>query len=203
LDNRLARAKLARAASRLNARCGLPALILLTDDERLADPLSAARALPKGAMVIIRARQLAHRAHLAEALAPIAHARDLILLIADDPALAIRVRAHGVHFPEAHGGRASYWRARRPGWLITSSAHSLWACARAHYADAILLGPVFATRSHLHGATLGPIRTRMIARSVAKPVYALGGIDSRTVTQLENAQLAGVAAIGALASPSP
>ncbi len=65
MGNRLARAKLARAAARLNARCGLPAIILLTDDERLSDPLAAARALPKGSMVIVRARQAAQRAHLA------------------------------------------------------------------------------------------------------------------------------------------
>ena len=199
MSNRLARAKLARAAARLNKGSGLPALILLTDDERLADPLAAARALAEGSMVILRARQSAHRAHLAVALAAIAHARDLVLLIADDPPLAIRARAHGVHFPESHGARAAYWRARRPGWLITQSAHSLRACARAGYADAILLGPVFATKSHPHAAALGSIRARLIARTIAKPVYALGGIDAKTVEQLENSDLAGVAAIGALA----
>jgi thiamine-phosphate pyrophosphorylase len=198
VNDRLARAKLARAAARLNAG-GLPSLILLTDDERLADPLAAARALPKGAMVIVRARQSAHRAHLAQAMAPVAHARDLILLIADDPLLAIRTRAHGVHFPEKHSGRASYWRARRPQWLITSSAHSQMASAQARHADAILLGPVFATQSHPGAQTLGPIRARMIARAIAKPVYALGGIDAKTIMQLANANLAGVAAIGALA----
>lgn len=199
MNNRLARAKLARAAARLNAG-PLPSLVLLTDDERLSDPLAAARALPRGAMVIVRARQSAHRAHLAQALAPIAHARDLILLIADDPELAIRTRAHGVHFPEKHSGRAGHWRARRPQWLITSSAHSQWAAARARYADAILLGPVFATQSHPRAQTLGPIRTRLIAHAIAKQVLALGGIDSKTIMQLSGANLAGVAAIGALAA---
>lgn len=199
MSNRLARAKLARAASRLNA-AGLPSLVLLTDDERLSDPLAAARALPKGAMVIVRARQSAHRAHLAEALAPIAHARNLVMLIADDPLLAIRTRAHGVHFPEKHGAHASYWRARRPQWLITASAHSSRACARARYADALLLGPVLATQSHSGAQTLGSIRTRLIAYSIEKPVYALGGIDSKTIMRLSGARLAGIAAIGALAA---
>ena len=199
MSNRLARAKLARAASRLNAG-GLPSLVLLTDDERLADPLAAARALPKGAMVIVRARQSAHRAHLAQAMAPIVHARDLVLLIADDPLLAIRCGAHGVHFPEKHSARASYWRARRPRWLITASAHSSRASACTRHADAILLGPVFATQSHPGAQTLGPIRTRLIARAIAKPVYALGGIDAKSIMQLNGANLAGVAAIGALAA---
>ena len=199
MHDRLARAKLAREAIRLNGGGKLPALILLTDDERLPDPLAAARVLPKGSMVILRARQSAHRAHLAQALGRIAHARDLIVLIANDPELAIRCHAHGVHFAEAQSARTAHWRARAPRWLITASAHSLAACARARYADAILLGPVFATQSHVRAATLGSIRTRIIARTIRKPIYALGGIDSKSIGQLRNANLAGIAAIGAFA----
>ncbi len=52
----LARAKLARAARALNARFPrLPPLILMTDALRLSDPLEAARGLPKGAAIIVRA----------------------------------------------------------------------------------------------------------------------------------------------------
>jgi thiamine-phosphate pyrophosphorylase len=195
---RLSRAKLARQASRLNAGCGLPALVLLTDDERLPDPVAAARALPKGSMVIVRARQKAHRARLAEALSRIAHERDLIVLIAGDPELAIHARAHGIHLPETHAAQAAHWRARRPHWLISCAAHSLRACMRVRHADAILLGPVFATRSHPDAAVLGAIRTRMIAAAVQTPVYALGGVDAHTAMLLNGAPLAGIAAIGAL-----
>jgi len=171
----------------------------LTDDERLPDPVATARALPKGSMVILRARQKAPRARLAEALSRLAHERDLVLLIADDPELAIHTSAHGIHLPEAHAAQATHWRARRPHWLITCAAHSLRACMRVRYADAILLGPVFATRSHPDAEALGAIRTRSIASAVQTPIYALGGVDAHTVMLLSGAPLAGIAAIGALA----
>ncbi|HEV2563134.1 MAG TPA: thiamine phosphate synthase [Rhizomicrobium sp.] len=171
----------------------------MTDDERLPDPAAAARALPKGSTVILRARQKAHRARLAQTLSRIVHERDLVLLIADDPELAIHIRAHGIHLPEAHAAQAAHWRARRPHWLITCAAHSLQACARVRYADAILLGPVFATQSHPDAAVLGAIRTRSIASAIRTPVYALGGVGAHTAMLLNGAHLAGIAAIGALA----
>lgn len=192
-DAPLARAQLARAAARLGGR-----LVLMTDDERLADPLAAARALPRGALVIVRARQSAHRARLAAALMAVARARNLMVLIAGDGALASKLGAHGVHLSEARAGDAAHWRARRPHWLITLSAHSLAACARAAQADAAILAPVFATASHPGRASLGAVRTRIVARAAPLPVYALGGIDARSVTRLAGARLAGVAAVGAL-----
>jgi thiamine-phosphate pyrophosphorylase len=195
----LSRAKLARQASRLNAGCGLPALVLLTDDERLPDPVAAARALPRGSMVILRARQKARRAELADVLSRVAHERDLVLLIADNPQPAMQIHAHGIHLPQARAHEAAHWRARRPNWLITCAAHSLQSCMGVRYADAILLGPVFQTLSHPGAKPLGAMRTRLIASVSRTPVYALGGIDAHTATHLRGASLAGLAAIGALA----
>jgi thiamine-phosphate pyrophosphorylase len=51
-------------------------------------------------------------------------------------------------------------------------------------ADAALLSPVFATRSHPGGATLGPVRFRLLARQAALPVIALGGMDARRARAL-------------------
>lgn len=198
------RAKLARAAARLNAHgpaAGLlPSLILMTDDERLADPQGAARALPRGSLVILRARDDARRAALAQELMAIARARDLLLLIANDPALAGRIGADGLHLPQARAREAAHWRARHPRWLITCAAHDACAImqARAGCADAVLLSPVFATRSHDGAATLGTMRLRRLAQAARLPVYALGGVDARTALRLDGAPLAGIAAIGAL-----
>jgi len=200
--DRLSRAKLARAAAALNARAGLsgllPPLALMTDDERLADPVAAARALPKRSLVILRARDGAKRAALALNMLRAAHARDLILLIADDPALAHRIGAHGLHLPEARAHEASHWRASHPNWLITAAAHSLAALRRANHADAILLSPVFATKSHEGAPALGALRLRILARQSRKPIYALGGIDVQSVLRLKDSPAAGIAAIGAL-----
>lgn len=201
MADKLARAKLARAARRFAVQSGsaLPSLILMTDDERLADPVAAARALPRGSMVILRTRRTAQRERLAKELSTIAKARGLKFLIAGDPELAARIGADGIHLPEAERWQAAHWRARRANWTIMASAHSLMAVTAARHADAVIVAPVFATASHPGAATLGATRLRLIAQQSALPVYALGGIDARTVRNLEDAKLAGIAAISALA----
>ena len=195
-----ARGKLARLAARLNDG-ELPPLVLMTDDARLPDPFAAACGLPQGSLIVLRARQRGRREELAGALARIARARGLFLSVADDPELAARLGADGVHFPEARAGDLFGWRARRPAWFVTASAHSLQAAARAQTfgADAVFLSPVFATKSHTDRAVLTPLRLRLMTMQLRVPVYALGGIDADTVRQLTGAKLAGVAAIGALA----
>lgn len=61
--------------------------------------------------------------------------------------------------------------------LVT--AHSLREIAMAHRAraDAILLSPVFPTRSHPGGKALGPVRFRLLAARAQVPVIALGGMS--------------------------
>jgi thiamine-phosphate pyrophosphorylase len=180
----------------------MPSLVLLTDDERLPDPCAAARCLPPGSLIVLRARDNARRAELANALLKIAQAQSLKLLIAADPQLAARVGAHGVHFPEAMSAEASHWRVRRPQWLITCAAHSMAACMKAGLvgADAALLAPVFATGSHLGRKPLGLFRAAAIARFAPLPVLALGGIGSQTASRLPAMSFDGVAAIEALSA---
>ncbi len=199
MADKLARAKLARAAMRFAMRSRYAALILMTDDERLADPLGAARALPRGSMVILRTRNMAQRRELAGELRAIAKARRLTFLIAGDPELAARIGADGIHLPESDARQAAHWRARHANWIITAAVHSLNALVAARHADAVLVAPVFPTASHPGAATLGPMRLRFIAQHSPLPVYALGGIDAHTIQILQGAKLAGVAAIGALA----
>ncbi len=196
-----AMAKLSGEARRFAAR-GLPTLVLMTDDERLPDPSAAASLLPRGSLIVVRARETEQRAYLAAALARIARSRGLVLVVADDPLLVARLGSHGAHFPESRAGEMAHWRARRPHWLITASAHSLRAAARAaHFgADAVFLSPVFATKSHPGRAPLGALRLRTMAQILDVPVYALGGIDARNVGRLGGANIAGIAAIGALSA---
>jgi thiamine-phosphate pyrophosphorylase len=173
----------------------------MTDDERLPDPLAAARALPRGSMVIVRSRQASHRGKLAHTLRPIVRARGLILLVANDPGLADRVGANGLHLSEANLRQASTWRARRPRWLITIAAHSFSACGMISRtgANAAFLSPVFATSSHSGTLPLDAVRARTIARQATLPVYPLGGVNGQTAMKLAGASFAGLAAIGALA----
>ena len=168
----------------------LPPLVLMTDDERLGDPLAAARALPRGSMVVVRSRDAKRRAELAQAMLKLS---TLVVLVADDPELA--AGADGVHLPQRRAGEAAHWRALHPRWLITAAAHG----ARGSDAnlDALFLSPVFATASHPERAALTAARANAIARALSTPVYALGGIDAGNARLL--AGFVGIAAIGALA----
>lgn len=200
------RAKLARAAARLNAQScpkgDVPALALLTDDLRLANPGAAIAALPRGSLVILRTRNPVDRDNLACLAAPVCRARAHQLLIADDPAAVLRHGADGLHLPQARNGELRHWRIRRPDWFLTCAAHDLVALQRAARdgANAALLSPVFATQSHPGAKPLGPYRLAALLRAARLPVYALGGVDARTCLRLRGLPLAGVAAIGALAA---
>ena len=194
MSDSLARRKLARAAARLasQARHALPALVLFTDDERLADPLAAARALPRGSMVVVRSRVAVRRMTLARAMIDLARSRSLIVLVAGE----FVPGADGVHLPEARLGEAAHWRARRRSMLITGSVHSLKALGRARLLDAAFLSPVFPSASHPGRAGLTPVRANLIARATRISLYALGGIEPRNAALLSG--FAGIAAIGAL-----
>ena len=194
---------LASLARELNstAPLGLPALILLSDRRRLADPVAAARRLPRGAALILRHYDAPDRADLARRLAPICRARGIALLIAGDGTLAAAVGAAGLHLPEARIHAATAWRQRRPSWLITTAAHSLAAVRRADQAgaDAALLSPVFATASHPDARPLGPLRFAALVRASRLPVYALGGVNRATAPRLKGSGAVGIAGIAGIA----
>jgi len=164
-------------------------LVLMTDD-RAADWAGAARRLPHGSVVVVRARDARRRRALADELYGLA-----ALLIADDPALAEAIGAAGLHLPEARMKEALHWRVRHPDWVITSSAHSLRALMGAAVLDAVLLSPVFATASHRDAKPLTPVRAAFIAAHAPVPVYALGGVTGRNAARLAPA-FSGIAAIG-------
>ena len=159
----------------------------MTDDDRLPDPLGAVRALPKGSLVIVRARERAHRLQLLTAILAIG---DRIVLVADDPELA--AQADGMHLPERRAHETGHWRTHYPRWLITAAAHG----AKMPDADAVLLSPVFPTASHPGSSALSPVRANIIAAQSQVPVYALGGVTARNARLLHG--FTGIAAIGAL-----
>ena len=166
-------------------------LVLMTDD-RKADWARAACALPRGSVVVVRARDAGRRRALAEGLYGLAR-----LLIADDPGLAEDMGTAGLHLPELRMREAGHWRARRPDWIITSSAHSLRALMHVAHLDAVFLSPVFATTSHPGTKPLMPERAAMIAAQAQVPVYALGGVTVRNGVLLAPS-FSGIAAISSL-----
>ncbi|WP_158272032.1 thiamine phosphate synthase [Marinicauda salina] len=196
---------LARAARRLDGPRGrLPALFVFTDPDRLSDPLSVARTLPRGCGIVLRHFGRPDQIELAGPLAAVAGERSLILLIAADPELAESIGAAGVHWPEARAGEARGWRRRRPDWIQTASAHDAAAIRRAQRdVDAVFLSPVFASTSPSAGAPIGRLRAGALARRARRPVYALGGVDARTIKRLRGLGFAGAAVVSAIGDEAP
>ncbi len=161
-------------------------------DDRAADWAGAAKRLPRGSVIVVRARDAMRRFTLAEQLFGLGR-----LLIADDPVLAQAVGAAGLHLPERRMKEALHWRARHPDWIITSSAHSLKTLMGAHALDAVFLSPVFATTSHQGRKPLTPLRAAFIAARALVPVYALGGVTPGNAGLLAPA-FSGIAAISSL-----
>jgi thiamine-phosphate pyrophosphorylase len=85
-----------------------------------------------------------------------------------------------------YGPPRALWPRRR-GLLHLATAHSLaeLGLAARLSADAALFSPVFPTRSHPGGGTLGPVRFRLLARQAGLPVIALGGMDAARARALK------------------
>lgn len=193
---------LADIARRLNSRfCNtLPRLVLLTDEARLPDPLPVVASLPRKSAVILRHYDDPDRESLARSLAGLCRRRGIRLLIGGDARLAFKVKADGLHLPEALARRGpGPWRFwRRKGWMVTAAAHSpaaIWR-ARKAFADAVLLSPVFSTLSHPDAHPLGCLRFALWRRTGKLPAYALGGVAAANASALTAAGCAGFAAIG-------
>jgi thiamine-phosphate pyrophosphorylase len=162
-------------------RRALPNLWLLSDERNDAGLEAALRRLPHGSGFIYRHYHLPPRERIARwhTLLRMARARGHLAILADSALTAREWGADGLY-----GAPRALYPASRLVMLAT--AHSLReiADARRARADAVLLSPVFPTRSHPGAAALGPLRFRLLARHALMPVIALGGMTPRTAHRL-------------------
>jgi thiamine-phosphate pyrophosphorylase len=153
----------------MQRRQPLPRLWLMTDERQSVWPALAR--LPRGSGIVFRHYRLppAERRQLFEQVRREARRKRHWLLLAGPPALA-----------RCWGADGSHDSCRRPG-LFSAPAHSLRELRAAERAGAVLVfvSPVFATRSHPGGRTLGPSRFGLLARQSRVPVIALGGVNGR------------------------
>jgi thiamine-phosphate pyrophosphorylase len=169
-------------SARMMARQSLPDLWLLSD-ERNDDRLELAlETLPPGSGFVFRHYHLAPQERLARylQLRTICRARSHLLILADSALTAREWGADGIY-----GAPRSLYPARRD-LIAIATAHDLREVAQANLkcADAVILSPVFATRSHPAAKVLGPLRFHQIARHARMPVIALGGMDQRNADRL-------------------
>lgn len=183
-----------------NHRIG-PSLIMITDQQRLPDPDSAAQRLPRGAAVLLRDYDAPDRHEIGVRLAKICRRKGLSLIVAGDIDLANQLGADGLHLPEwsvrRNARRALTWRAARQARYISAAAHSPAALRRAARigADLALLSPVFATASHPGASEIGVLRFTEWCRNSSLAVFALGGIDTMSARRLRRSGAEGIAGI--------
>ena len=168
----------------------LPALWLVSDARNDAGLERALARLPRGSGLIYRHYHLADAERLARfrALRRLARARGHIVILAGSALTAQRWGADGIY-----GAPPALW-PRRAGLLHLATAHNLAELGQAARlgADAALLSPVHATRSHPGGAVLGRVRFRLLARQAALPVIALGGMNAARARTLRWARWAAI-----------
>jgi thiamine-phosphate pyrophosphorylase len=169
---------MARCYSDLVKRRHRLPLVWLVSDARNDDRLEAIlRRLPRGSGLIFRHYHLDPEARRGrfDALAILARTRGHLVVLAGSAREARRWGASGCYCsPEAGSSRRSQGLLIR---LITAHCLREIGMANRARADAILLSPVFPTRSHPGASPLGAVRFRLLARHSRVPVIALGGMN--------------------------
>lgn len=159
----------------MQAEKPLPALWLLSDARNDAALEAALVRLPRGSGFVYRHYHLPPEERFARfrKLARRARARGHVVVLADSALTAREWGADGIYGPPLALG------PRRAGLLGIATAHDLRELrqARAMRADAVMLSPVFPTRSHPGAAVLGPVRFRLLAAHAGEDVIALGGMN--------------------------
>jgi thiamine-phosphate pyrophosphorylase len=188
----------------------LPIVMLVTDrhacgDRRLEDVVEAA---VEGGVNIIQLREkdlpAAELYGLALRLRQIVGTQAL-LLVNDRVDVALAAGAHGVEL----GGTAlptDVARGLAPDLVIGRSVHDVAHAAAAvgDGADLLVVGTMFASRSHPGLTPAGPSLIRKIAALSTTPLIGIGGITAATATQVIAGGASGVAAITAVTqAPDP
>jgi len=126
-----------------------------------------------------------------------------LLLVNDRVDLALAADAHGVQL----GGNSlpcDVARTLAPTMLIGRSVHDATSAgvAVASSADLLVVGTMFASRSHPGLSPAGPSLIRKVASISTVPLIGIGGITPANATQVISAGASGVAAITAITMAS-
>jgi 8-oxo-dGTP diphosphatase len=172
----------------------LPTAMAITNMEENGEDTELSRlenAVKKGMRLFqIRDKGLpgAERAWFAQTAIEMVRGSGALVMVNDDPALAHRIHADGVHLSAA----SSRYRQSRPeatevGHWVGASCHNAAELAHANDLglDYALLGPVLPTATHPGMPHLGWVNFAKMVEGSAIPVFALGGLS---MDMLETAQ---------------
>ena len=116
--------------------------------------------------------------------------------------LAREINADGVHLPEymiydqskINWKRFKVWKSKFK-WIVTAAAHikkTLYVAIK-YDIDAVLLSPIFLTKSHKNNFELGVTKLIKWVHEFKIPIYALGGINLNTIQYLKKSGIIGFA----------
>jgi thiamine-phosphate pyrophosphorylase len=181
---------------------GMPRVIFMTDQAAQPCPEDVIDRMPEGSMVILRDYDDEDRYDLAKALSYICKSKEIKFLVAGDLTLSLMVEADGIHLPEYMMGEALKIKEDHSDFIITTAAHSEQAVSIAdkHGVYAILLAPIFSTKSHPEtfndkSRVIGADNVSEICKKYKSAIYALGGINTETAVTIMHSGIAGFAAI--------
>ncbi|HDZ62098.1 MAG TPA: thiamine phosphate synthase [Nitrospirae bacterium] len=131
------------------------------------------------------------------------------LFINDRVDIALAVEADGVHLTQnsipvdavRKAVNASRFTRHTSRLLIGVSTHSLKEARQAEIngADFITFGPVYKTPSKLkYGDPVGTDRLKRAVRQISIPVFAIGGVKGRNISELKRSGAHGIAMISGI-----
>ena len=180
----------------------LPKIIMIFDDEVFDKKKFLNLKIPKESAFLLRSYKAKERKKIAKQLLKFCKVKKLKLLIASDIKLAEEINANGVHFPEYMIKKRNKinWVIiknikSKKNWIITTAAHNLQTLKKVENfdIDAVLLSPVFPSKSHPNSKNLGINKFVKIIKKTKLPIYALGGINIKNVKSLVETDIIGYA----------
>jgi thiamine-phosphate pyrophosphorylase len=178
--------------------------VLVITDRSLArsslDSVASAVFAGGGRWLSLREKDLpaAERAELAGRLVALARPHGAIVTVHGDLDAVLAAGAAGAHLPSGSDPAAARRKLGRQA-LIGVSAHSTAEAeaAAARGADYVTVSPIFMSASKPgYGPPLGTAALGALAKRLAIPVIALGGISETTAADCMAAGAAGVAVMG-------
>lgn len=163
-------------------KSALPRIWLISDARNDAQLERSIARLPRGSGLVFRHYHLPPQERRArfDRLAKLIRRHGGVIALAGDARMARRWRADGCY--GAPGGGAAN------GLIRLLTVHDMRELARAYASNAnlaaALISPVFATRTHPGGTTLGVARFASLARLSRLPVVALGGMTRQRSLQI-------------------
>lgn len=188
-------------------RWKLSGVYLVTSPKRpVSQLISIVEAALEGGVSLVQFRDKkqyseAERQEACDALKDICHRKNVPLIVNDDPQLARRVAADGVHVgrgdPSPQVARAMLGPAALVGVTVYGKPGEEKA-AEAAGADYLGIGPFFPSSTKPDEPEMPLHLLDAVVHRATLPVFAIGGISAANAAQLARHNIAGVAVVSAI-----